>query len=317
MGTPDFAVPVLKAIFEAGFNVVGVVTAADKPSGRGRKLTPSPVKQFALENGLKLFQPLKLKDAGFIDGLKKVKPDLQIVVAFRMLPKEVWSIPKKGTFNLHASMLPQYRGAAPINHAIINGEKKTGLTTFFIDEKIDTGKILEQVEMDIADDETFGGLHDKMMLTGAELVLSTIDKITGLKPNVIDQSSLVKKEKVLNGAPKISKGFCRINWNSPVNEIYDFIRGLSPYPAAYTFLANQNKELITVKVFKVVKIMESHSFESGKIITDNKTYLKVAVADGLIGIDELQVMGKRRMSTGELLNGFKLSEGAKLVFFEK
>lgn len=314
MGTPEFAVPVLKTIFECGYRIAGVVTAPDKPSGRGRKLKPSPIKQFAIENDLSLFQPVNLKDAEFINDLKNLQADLFVVVAFRMLPKEVWSIPTLGTFNLHASMLPQYRGAAPINHAIINGEKVTGLTTFFIDEKIDTGKILEQVQMKILDDETFGELHDRMMVTGAELVLSTIEKVIRSEPKAIDQSALVVDEKELKAAPKISKEFCQINWNTKMDVIFNFVRGLSPYPLAYSFLDNEDENLILVKIVKVEKFQGKHNLEIGKIESDNKTFIRVVVEDGFVQINELQLMGKRRMTTKELLNGFKLSNGANFKF---
>lgn len=311
MGTPEFAVPMLKVICEAGYSVVGVVTAADKPAGRGRKLKPSPIKQFALENKLALFQPNRLKDPQFIDELIKLEPDLIVVVAFRMLPQEVWSIPQKGTFNLHASMLPQYRGAAPINHAIINGEKQTGLTTFFIDDKIDTGKILEQVKITIQDDETFGELHDRMMLAGADLVLSTIEKIVLTDLDAIDQSSLVSDEKELKSAHKLSREFCQVNWNNQMSIIFNFIRGLSPHPLAYSFLNNGDDKLILVKIVRAEKVAGQHKLEIGKIESDNKTWLRVAVTDGFIQLNELQLMGKRRMTARELLNGFKFSKGAK------
>jgi methionyl-tRNA formyltransferase len=311
MGTPEFAVPTLKAIYEKGYSVAGVVTAPDKPAGRGRKLKPSPVKQFAIENGLRFFQPDKLKNPDFISELKNLNPDLFVVVAFRMLPPEVWKIPKKGTFNLHASLLPQYRGAAPINHALINGEKITGLTTFFIDDKIDTGKILEQEKMTIGEDETFGELHDRMMAAGAKLVLSTITKIIRSETEVTDQSSLITDELSLKGAPKLSKEFCQVNWNKSMLEIFNFVRGLSPYPLAFTYLDNGDENPILVKLVKVEKVEKRHQLEIGKIETDNKTFLRVAVPDGLIQLNELQLMGKRRMTAKELLNGFKLTNGAK------
>lgn len=310
MGTPEFAIPVLDAIFAAGYNIVGVVTAPDKPSGRGRKLTPSPVKQFALEKGLKLMQPPKLKNPEFIKELTELAPDLQVVVAFRMLPKEVWSIPEKGTFNLHASLLPQYRGAAPINHAIINGEKLTGLTTFFIDENIDTGKIIEQTKLIIHEEETFGELHDRMMHTGAELVLSTIKKVLQSSAEAIEQSTLSNDQKELKSANKISKEFCQINWDQPQENVYNFIRGLSPYPAAFSWLSNADENLILVKIYKAEKKPGKSNSLPGTIITDNKTFIDVATKEGYIRIHELQLMGKRRMSVRELLNGFNLKMGA-------
>lgn len=314
MGTPEFAVPVLNAVLESGYCVAGVVTAPDRPSGRGRKLKPSPVKQYAIENNLTLFQPVKLKDVEFVNELKSLDADLFVVVAFRMLPKEVWSIPKLGTFNLHASLLPQYRGAAPINHAIINGEKTTGLTTFFIDEKIDTGKIVEQVQMKIEDDETFGNLHDRMMLAGAKLVLSTIGKVINSETKSIDQSALVLDDDILKPAPKLSREFCQINWESSMSDIFNFVRGLSPYPMSYSYLNNKVDELTLVKIASVEKISGSHKLDTGKIETDNKSFIRVAVQDGFIQINELQLTGKRRMKTKELLNGFTLSDGAKFKF---
>ena len=310
MGTPDFAVPSLEAIMRAGYTIVGVITAPDRPSGRGRKLNFSPVKTFAVNHNLPLFQPTNLRDSEFVSEINNLKPDLQIVVAFRMLPEVIWSIPRMGTFNLHASLLPQYRGAAPINHAIINGESVTGLTTFFIDEKIDTGKVLDQMRIEISNDDTFGDLHDKMMHEGANLILTTIQKIVESNIEAIDQSNMTEASGELMKAPKLSKEFCRINWDEEVETIYNFIRGLSPYPAAYSFLVNDSGDHLSIKVFKAEKISETHSGKTGQVVSDNKSYLKVAARDGFINITEMQAMGKRRMSIREFLNGFDVSADA-------
>lgn len=310
MGTPEFAVPSLKAILKAGYKVVAVITSPDKGVGRGRKIKFSAVKQFAVDNGLNLMQPENLKNPDFINQLKQLRPELQVVIAFRMLPKDVWSIPKLGTFNLHASLLPQYRGAAPINHAILNGEKKTGLTAFFIDEKIDTGEIIDQVEISISNKETFGELHDRLKELGSSFVLETIKKI--LKPGhkLLSQNSLLEEVSELKMAPKISKEFCQINWNQPLDNVYDFLRALNPYPAAFGYLINNENEMLQVKCFSAEKVKRNHSNRVGEIISDKKTYFWVAVQGGFISLLELQLMGKRRMTIKEFLNGFRLTNDA-------
>ncbi len=304
MGTPDFAVPVLDAIVQAGYNVVGVVTVPDKPAGRGKKLKPSPVKKYALEHGLFLMQPEKLRDESFINTLKGLQPDLQVVVAFRMLPKVVWEIPPLGTFNLHASLLPQYRGAAPINYAIINGETQTGLTTFLIDDKIDTGNIILQQALPIDQKDNFETLHDKMMVAGAELVLKTIEMLDKGEVKPIDQKSLINDDSLLKPAPKILKEDCRIDWNKPAEDIYNFIRGLSPWPVAFTYFKDDSEKEFYVKIYKASYEKTAHNKLPGEAETDNKHFIRVYCKDGLINIEELQMPGKKKMKTDELLRGF-------------
>jgi methionyl-tRNA formyltransferase len=307
-GTPDFAVKSLQAIIDAGYNVVAVVTAPDKPAGRGKKLTQSPVKKYAVEQNLKVLQPEKLKDPAFLEELKKLRPDLQVVVAFRMLPKEVWSLPPLGTFNLHASLLPQYRGASPINFALINGEKETGLTTFFIDDKIDTGNIILQEKTQIKDTDNFESLHDKMMLQGADLVVRTIETILKGNFKLINQNDLIKPGETLKPAPKINKKDCEINWNRPVDEVYNFIRGLSPWPAAFTMLKDKEGKELYVKIFKVEKENHVSQNEPGQVETDNKNFLRIYCKDGSVLVKELQLPGKKRMKTVELLRGFSFDD---------
>ncbi|MRH99243.1 methionyl-tRNA formyltransferase [Kriegella sp. EG-1] len=306
MGTPDFAVTTLDAINNSEYDIVGVVTAPDRPAGRGRKLNESAVKQYALANNLKVLQPTNLKSEEFLAELNSLNANLQIVVAFRMLPKVVWQMPEYGTFNLHASLLPNYRGAAPINWAIINGETKTGVTTFFIDDKIDTGEIILQEETAIDSDETAGTLHDKLMVLGASLVLQTA--------NLIANNKVTTKKQVVNGklksAYKIFKETCEIDWQKPLDEIFNHIRGLSPYPAANTTLIN-NDEQIFIKIYKASKINEKHIYEAGKLITTKKE-LKIAVNSGFILLEEIQLPGKKRMSVAALLNGLQFSENAKV-----
>jgi methionyl-tRNA formyltransferase len=305
MGTPAFAVEPLKSIINNGYKVSAVVTSPDKPSGRGCKLKFSDVKNFALDNNIPVLQPLNLKDPDFINKLKNIKPDLFIVVAFRMLPEEVWEIPKLGTFNLHASLLPDYRGAAPINHAIINGETKTGLTTFFIDKEIDTGNIILQEECLIEEFDNAGSLHDKLMMKGGNLIIKTIDIINKGTINPISQNSLIKSEIKL--APKINKEFCKIDFNLSCIKVHNFMRGLSPYPAAW---CNINEIADSIKIFKSTYSIEKHSYATGKLLTDNKNFIKIAVTDGYIIIDELQLSGKKRMSVKEFLNGYNFSSEA-------
>ena len=371
MGTPDFAVEALRQLVEGGYNVVGVITMPDKPAGRGHKIQYSPVKQYALEQNLPLLQPEKLKDEAFVQALREWKADLQIVVAFRMLPEVVWNMPRLGTFNLHASLLPQYRGAAPINWAVINGDTETGITTFFLQHEIDTGKVIQQVRVPIADTDNVEVVHDKLMILGGKLVLETVDAILNdtVKPIAqedmavvgelrpapkifketcrIDWNSPVKKvhdklmilggklvletvDAILNDtvkpiaqedmavvgelrpAPKIFKETCRIDWNSPVKKVYDFIRGLSPYPAAWSELVSSEGEAVVMKIFESEKIYEAHQLPVGTVVTDGKKYIKVAVPDGFVSVLSLQLPGKKRLKTDELLRGFRLSDGYKM-----
>lgn len=307
MGTPDFAVESLRCLVEGGYNVVGVITMPDKPAGRGHKLQFSPVKQYALEHSLPLLQPEKLKDEAFVEALREWKADLQIVVAFRMLPEVVWNMPRLGTFNLHASLLPQYRGAAPINWAVINGDTETGITTFFLRHEIDTGKVIQQVRIPIADTDDVGIVHDKLMMLGGKLVTETVDAILNdaVKPIPQEEMAVVGE---LRPAPKIFKDTCRIDWNQPVKRIYDFIRGLSPYPAAWSELVQPDGETVVMKIFETEKIIQSHQLTPGTLLTDGKTYIHVAAADGIIGIRALQLPGKKRLKTDELLRGFRLTE---------
>lgn len=313
MGTPEFAVESLKALVENGYNVVGVITMPDKPTGRGYKLQPSPVKQYALEQGLTVLQPEKLKDEGFLSELKQLNADLQIVVAFRMLPEVVWSMPPKGTFNLHSSLLPQYRGAAPINWAIINGEEETGVTTFFLSHEIDTGKVIFQEKTKISDTDNAGSLHDRLMVIGAQLVLRTVDAIIedNIQPTPQDELGIDVAQ--LKTAPKIFKEDCQIDWNKSTQEIVNFIRGLSPYPAAWTELSSgSNEAQLRFKIFAGEPVeRETHKLTPGSIQTDNKTYLDVAIKDGFLRITELQLTGKRRMNTIDFLNGYSFEKNVR------
>lgn len=312
MGTPEFAVESLKALVEGGYNVVGVVTMPDKPAGRGYKLQPSPVKQYALQQGLTVLQPEKLKDEEFLNELKRLNADLQVVVAFRMLPEVVWNMPPKGTFNLHSSLLPQYRGAAPINWAIINGEKETGVTTFFLSHEIDTGQIIFQEKTPIEETDNAGTLHDRLMEMGAQLVLKTVDAILQGNVQAIPQSELIRNESGLKTAPKIFKEDCQVDWNKSAREIYNLIRGLSPYPAAWTELPSDNNgEKLRFKLFAGEPVENAtHDLLPGSLRTDNKTYLDVAAKDGFLRITELQLTGKKRMSTTDFLNGYSFPDGA-------
>ncbi len=307
MGTPGFAVGVLKKLIEEKRNIVGVITAPDRPAGRGRKLRPSAVKEYAIAQKLTVLQPKNLKDKDFLDQLKELNANLQIVVAFRMLPKVVWEMPKYGTFNLHASLLPQYRGAAPINWAIINGESKTGVTTFFIDEKIDTGAIILSSGTDIEKNETVGTLHDKLMELGSKLVIETVSLIesgtvaTQPQPEAVD----------LNEAPKLTADNTKIDWDKSVKKIDAFVRGLSPYPGAWTILQN-GEDLLKVKIYASSPEKESHKLKTGSIVTTKKN-IKVAVQDGYLYIKEIQLPGKRKMVISDLLNGYAFSEDAKML----
>lgn len=306
MGTPDFAVGTLKKILEAGFEVVGVITAPDRPAGRGRKVQESAVKQFAVQHNLKVLQPTNLKDEAFLEELKNLDANLQVVVAFRMLPKVVWQMPEYGTFNLHASLLPQYRGAAPINWAIINGESETGVTTFFIDEKIDTGNIVLQHTEKILPNDSAGTLHDRLMELGADLVVETCKQIeNGTVTRMVQDESMELKP-----APKIHKDTCRIDWNASMEDIYNHIRGLSPYPGAWTQLINDGKA-DQMKIFKTEMERAEHNYDVGKLVVEKKS-LKIAVKEGFISLLELQLPGKRRMQVNEVLNGLNLEKEAHL-----
>lgn len=304
MGTPEFAVGILDKIIKSNFEVVGVITAADKPAGRGKQLKHSAVKEYALANDLKLLQPTNLKDENFLQELKSLKANVQVVVAFRMLPEAVWRMPEYGTFNLHASLLPQYRGAAPINWAIINGETKTGVTTFFIDDKIDTGEIIMSDSISILPDENAGSLHDKLMDLGKETVVKTLEQIAAGSATTSAQTEIDLKE-----APKLFKENCEINWNKSAIEIHNFIRGLSPYPAAWTTFINGDQQNV-VKIYESAVEFEEHSQVIGTIITTKKE-IKIAVTDGYLQILKLQMAGKKVMTSGELLNGTTISGVAK------
>jgi len=296
MGTPEFAVPSLDLLYKAAYNIVGVVTAPDKPAGRGMKLSESEVKKYAVKNNLKILQPDKLKHPDFIEELRQLKADLQVVVAFRMLPEMVWKMPPLGTINLHASLLPQYRGAAPINWAIINGEKETGVTTFKLQQEIDTGNILLQEKIKINDNETAGTLHDKMKSIGAELLLKTVQQLQNgtLQEHAQSYSSMLRL------APKIFSEDCKINWDQNVEDIFNFIRGLSPYPAAFTFLHGKK-----LKIFSAEKQQHIGLGSPGDYVTNNKSYLKFAAKDGYISIKELQSEGKKRMNVVDFLRGWR------------
>lgn len=305
MGTPDFAVTILDGLLTSNFNVVGVITAPDKPAGRGRKMNQSAVKKYAVESELKVLQPTNLKDELFLSDLKELNANLQIVVAFRMLPKVVWQMPEFGTFNLHASLLPDYRGAAPINWAIINGESKTGVTTFFIDDKIDTGEIILQSEIEIEEDETVGELHDKLMHLGSDLINKTVQLIAD--DNVSTTKQPEKEEK---SAPKLFTETCKIDWSDSLLNIYNKIRGLNPYPTAWSELENGDA-IIKVKIYDVNQEISQHDFEVGNIITTKST-LKIAVTNGYLIIDSIKIAGKRKMDAKSLLNGYTFLPGAKM-----
>ncbi len=297
MGTPDFAVASLDALVQANFDIVAVVTAPDKPAGRGQKLNESAVKKYALEKGIPVLQPEKLKKPEFIEELRSYQADLQVVVAFRMLPVVVWSMPAKGTINLHGSLLPQYRGAAPINHAIINGEQESGVTTFFLKEEIDTGNIIMSDSVAIAADETAGDLHDKLMAVGAKLLVKTVHAIEA--GEVTEQPQPQSDD--LKHAPKIFKEDCKIHWNNPAQTIYNLIRGLSPYPTAFTLLKDK-----TLKIFKAEIEDKAPGITTGEFLTDGKTYLKFAAKDGFIKLLDIQYEGKKRMLIEDFLRGMRL-----------
>lgn len=307
MGTPDFAVASLAALVKEGYLIVGVITAPDRPAGRGRKLRPSAVKQFAMENGLRLLQPTNLKNGDFLKELRSLQANLQIVVAFRMLPKQVWAMPEYGTFNLHASLLPDYRGAAPINWAIINGDSKTGATTFFIDDKIDTGEIILQETMPITKDDSAGTLHDKLMDMGADLVLKTVQLIREDKVNTVPQDPT----KAMRPARKIFTETCQINWQRPLEEIHNLVRGLSPYPVAWSNFVNGEEEG-TMKIYMTSVERTAHNHPIGALLYEGHN-LKVAALDGYLHLLEIQLPGKRKMAAKDLLNGYLFEKNARMV----
>jgi methionyl-tRNA formyltransferase len=306
MGTPEFAVGILDTIIKNNYDVVGVITAADKPAGRGQKIKYSAVKEYALANNLTLLQPTNLKDETFLAELKALNANLQIVVAFRMLPKVVWEMPGLGTFNLHASLLPNYRGAAPINWAIINGETKTGVTTFFIDDKIDTGAMILNSEIAIEPTESAGELHDRLMNLGSTTVIDTLKIIEN--GNVT--TTIQEDNEEIKTAYKLNKENCKIDWTKSGDEINNLIRGLSPYPAAWCFLKDKNEEL-SIKIYEAKLVLQSHSFEIGSLISTKKE-IKIAIKNGYILLLNLQLPGKKRMQVAELLNGITFTEDAKV-----
>ncbi len=313
MGTPEFAVFSLQKLIESNFNVVGVVTAPDQAAGRGKKIRQSAIKEYAFKQGLKILQPIKLKDPEFIAELRELKADLQIVVAFRMLPEIVWNMPPKGTFNLHASLLPQYRGAAPINHAIINGETQTGVTSFFLDKKIDTGKIILQEKCSITPEDNAGSLHDKLMLLGADLVIKTVRVIESNQVSTKSQNEWIETD--LNAAPKIFKQDCQIDWNKSSESIHNKIRGLSPYPAAYSYLKHDTIDKpYYLKIFETEKLeIDYPNSIPGQIFTDSKSYIHVVALDGVLSLIEIQLEGKKRMSVKDFLRGFDISKPCRFT----
>jgi methionyl-tRNA formyltransferase len=309
MGTPEFAVASLDALCKNGFNIVGVITVPDKPAGRGYELQESAVKKYAKEKGLTILQPEKLKSEEFLSAYKALKPDLNIVVAFRMLPKQVWSYPKHGTFNLHASLLPQYRGAAPINWAIINGETETGITTFFIDEEIDTGKVILNEKVTITPTMNAGELHDLLMKKGADLVVKTVQTIEKTEVSLIDQSQLTENQKILMPAPKIFKEHCYIHIDAGITSVYNHIRGLSPYPAAIARFIDKEGEEVPVKIYSSHIEEFANQAKLGSVTTDGKTFLVIEHPQGRIFIDELQLPGKKKLGIADYLRGSQISTG--------
>jgi len=310
MGTPDFAVPTLDLLVKNNYNIVAVITAPDKPAGRGQQLQQTAVKKYAIENNLLVLQPEKLKSPDFIETLQLLNADLQIVVAFRMLPVEVWNMPKLGTYNLHASLLPNYRGAAPINWALINGEKETGATVFKLKHEIDTGNILSSFKVELNDQTTAGELHDVLMMEGASQILDAVKKIESGTVNLIEQTSLKGNWK---HAPKIFKEDCKIDWTKQVVQIHNLIRGLSPYPSAWTVGVDSNDNNLHFKIYKSVKEISNHNLQPGSVVTDNKTYLKVSCNDGFIRITEVQLAGKKKLQIEELLRGFQFSDDFRFI----
>lgn len=312
MGTPDFAVESLRRLVEGGYQVVGVVTMPDKAIGRHQsEVSQSPIKQYALSQGLPVLQPSNLKDEQFLNELRALRADLQVVVAFRMLPEAVWSMPAYGTFNLHASLLPQYRGAAPINWAVINGETETGVSTFFLDHQIDTGRIIHRQRCPISESDTAGSIHDRLMILGGDLVVQTINDILANNIHPTAQEELTD-ELPLRHAPKIFKETCRIDWQQCTSTIYNFVRGLSPYPAAWTTLHYPNGKSTVLKIYGSKKVLCQHNSPIGSVESDGKHYLQIALADGYLQLTEVQLSGKKRMQIDDFLRGFKWEMGLRV-----
>jgi methionyl-tRNA formyltransferase len=305
MGTPEFAVAGLDALIRDEQHVIAVVTSMDKPAGRGRKIRTSPIKDYALSQNIPVLQPDKLKSPSFLAELQDLQPDLLVVVAFRMLPEQVWKLPPMGTINLHASLLPQYRGAAPINRVLMNGETETGLTTFFIEKEIDTGKIILQETVPVDPDEDAGSLHDKMMNTGASLLVRTVRAIAGGNPPLIDQTALIRKQEELKTAPKIFTEDCRVDWDQETEVVYNHIRGLAPYPAAWTILKNQAGEEKILKIFAAEKEILPVNEKPGTLLADDENALEIACRNGIIRLTRIQLEGKKKMDTPEFLRGLK------------
>ena len=312
MGTPRFAVEPLHALLKAGFNVVAVITAPDKPAGRGQKLHLSPVKEFALQENITVLQPVSLKDNDFVNQLRSFNANLQVVVAFRMLPEIVWQMPEYGTINLHASLLPQYRGAAPINHAIINGETETGLTTFFIEKEIDTGNIILSEKVQILPSDDAGSLHDRLMTLGGKVLVETLKMIGNDTVKFLRQDVLLSAHPGIKTAPKIFREDCRIDWSLKTDQVYNKIRGLSPYPAAFTYLISPSGESFHVKIYRTTKSLTNNPDQSSNLITDGKSDLAVTTADGMLHIQEIQQAGKRIMKIDEFLRGFRVNSDWKV-----
>ena len=308
MGTPEFAVASLDILIQNNYNVAAVVTVPDKPAGRGQHIQQSAIKKYALEKGLPILQPEKLKDEDFINELKKLNADLQLVVAFRMLPEVVWNMPPLGTYNLHGSLLPKYRGAAPINWAIINGETESGVTTFKLKHEIDTGNMLFQAKTPITETTTAGELHDSLMHIGAELILKTVKAVDSG-----DYKLLPQNDTEIIHAPKLFKETCKINWNNSAEKIHNLIRGLSPYPTAFTEYMDKKNQTLGIKIYSAEKEISTHALAIGSIISDNKTSLKVACSNGFISIKELQIAGKKRMFVDEFLRGFKIDSDLRFI----
>lgn len=313
MGTPEFAVAPLNALIEEGCNVVGVITNPDKPAGRGQKIQESAVKKYALEKGLPILQPEKFRNETFLSELKALNADLQVVVAFKMLPEMVWNMPKFGTLNLHASLLPHYRGAAPINWAIMNGDKESGISTFLLQKEIDTGNVIFQEKVSIGENDNLETLHDNLMEIGSNLVVKTVRAIEANDYPQIPQEDLISEGEELKIAPKIFKDDCKINWSAPIANIHNHIRGLSPYPAAWTELSDSNDKKVAVKVYAANKESESHSYPIGTLLSDKKTYLKVAVEGGFLNLTTIQMAGKKRMHIEDFLRGFQQIDNHKLI----
>lgn len=311
LGTPGFAVPSLEILVKNGYEIPAVITAADKPSGRGQKLNPSEVKKYALDQGIKVLQPEKLSDPAFLDEVRELNADLQVVVAFRMMPEALWTMPRFGTFNLHGSLLPQYRGAAPINRAIMNGERVTGVTTFFLKHEIDTGNIVFREEIPVGPDETAGELHDRMMFIGAELVLQTVKAVESGRLNLIPQTEFIRPGELLKTAPKIFKDDCRMDFRNDIHVLHNQVRGLSPFPGAFFTLEMPDGELLQIKVLRSA-IETAGTVLTHELITDGKSELKISAKNGFLRILELQLPGKKRMKTEELLRGFRFPAEAVL-----